>query len=489
MKQSFVLAVLVTLMALASPTAYAIGLGPPAVHSYLHAPLNVSIPLVDAGQNDPDKVRVSVADRAAFRAAGLEWQDLAESVKATIHAGSESLEVRLTSSAPASTPWLDLLLTLTTPDGDVSQDVTLLFEPPVYAKKGETTLGAAGLEAARLVVEGRQVPSPTIQVKSGDTLWNAAERVRPAPATLEQVMLALVAANPRAFPSGNINGLSAGQDLSVPTADQMLSRSKGQAAQTIDYMNTAWRIRGPNGPVHVPLGPSSPQPPAPDDTAAAQDAAADLSSRALLAARRLGEGAAADRQAQAKKQTRLERITRQRDRLREEVSALKTEISQLADELALQEVELARQEVRMPLSDLRDEEGNGTADEPGEGSSDEAQESAATPPPASEMEIARRGMVAIATEYRWPLAGVALLLLMLLAGWRLRRRQAGRPGDPPASAPPGASEDDAMLGRSQAAGLAASRGEARNDSQEGEPPRVEKVAIRPPSQDNVRSSP
>ncbi|SHL88835.1 type IV pilus assembly protein FimV [Vreelandella subglaciescola] len=473
MKQSFALATLVTLT-LASPIAYALGLGQPAVHSYLHAPLNVSIPLVDADQYDPGQLRVRVAGRPAFQAVGLEWNALAAGVRAEVHAGSDTPEVRLTSTAPATTPWLDLLLTLSSPDGDVTQNVTLLFDPSVNAHQGDAAENTVDPSGARALVAGIDSTASSTRVHNGDTLWSVAERLKPASASIEQVMLALVAANPGAFPSGNINGLNAGFELSVPTTAQMLSRRKAQAAQTIDYMNTAWRIRGPNGPVHVPLGPSGtagPPSAEPEEEAQAEAAATSpaLNSEALDVAKALGQGAAASELEQD--QATLERIIGQRDRLREEVSQLKAEMSQLTDELALQEVELARQEMRgaTPLPALPAEEGTAVPD----GSA----ENTAVSPPASELAIAGRGMMAIASEYRWPLAGAALLLLVLLV-WQCRRR--------PLSSAPEAwhdeadDSDDAMLGRSQAAGLASSR----RDEQRG----TEEVAFGPSSQDNTRST-
>ncbi|MDN6296421.1 MAG: hypothetical protein L0J54_00170 [Halomonas sp.] len=482
MKQSLALATLVTLT-LASPIAYALGLGQPAVHSYLHAPLNVSIPLIDAGQYEPDKLRVSVAERSAFQAVGLDWNALVGSVRAEIHAGSDAPEVRLTSTAPANTPWLDLLLTLSSPDGDVTRDVTLLFDPPGYVYKAAGRGGGASPDESASGVEDQGetqtvAESQAAYVKSGDTLWNVAERLQPASASIEQVMLALVAVNPGAFPSGNINGMNAGAELKVPTTAQMLLRSKAQAAQTIDYMNTAWRIRGPNGPVHVPLGPSGAaraeaEESAPDDTQAEPGVASPaLNSDALEAARALGQSVGASELEQA--EARLERITLQRDRLREEVSRLKAEMSQLTDELALQEVELARQEVRSTTPESPAEGGGAAPEAP--------VENAAVPPPASELAIARRGMVAIVSEYRWLLGGATLVLLAVWILGRYRRRSSPALNDTPDD------DDDAMLGRSQAAGLASAQGGEQQDAPSESASGTAEVAFRPSSQDNTRSS-
>lgn len=469
MKQTFALATLVTLT-LASPIAYALGFGQPAVHSYLHAPLNVSIPLVDADQYAPDQLRVRVAGRPAFQAVGLEWNALVAGVRAEVHAGSDTPEVRLTSTAPATTPWLDLLLTLSSPEGDITRNVTLLFSPSAKEHQGDAGADAVDPSGARALVAGINSTASSTRVHNGDTLWSVAERLKPASASIEQVMLALVAANPGAFPSGNINGLNAGFELKVPATAKMLSRPRAQAAQTIDYMNTAWRIRGPNGPVHVPLGPSGAagSSSAEPDTTADEPAATPLalSDAALGVARTLGQATGASELEQD--QARLERVIGQRDRLREEMSQLKAEVSQLTDELALQEVELARQEMRgvTALPVLPAEEGSATPEEPAENT--------AVAPPTSELAIAGRGMMAIASEYRWPLGGVVLVLLVLLVVWRCWRRPSpvlnGTPDD----------ADEAMLGRSQAAGLASSR----RDEQRG----TEEVAFGPSSQDNTRST-
>lgn len=314
--------------------------------------------------------------------------------------------------------------------------VLMLAPLPACADDGEPE--SAGLRDALSHTQ------QSLHVSSGDALWNVAKRVKPAAASVEQVMLALVAANPEAFPSGNINDMNANAELRVPGVARMLSRSKAQAIQTIDYMNIAWRIRGPNGPVHVPLGP--------EDAAAQQTLAdrtrkpalpvqdtASLDADAAALAARLGRLSGQDEREAM--QIKLERITAQRDRLRDEVTRLKTEMTRLTEELALQEVELARREVRERAA-------------PGGAGEQGATGQGAPVAPASELAVARRGMLSLAAQYRWPLVAGALVMVWL--GWRYRRRFT--------------------------AGFAPSRGEQENAARSGE-----KVAFTPSSQDNTRS--
>ena len=64
-----------------SPLALAVGLGQATVNSPLQAPLDASVPLVEAADVSLDDIRVTIADPSAFSALGLEWTPLAASVR------------------------------------------------------------------------------------------------------------------------------------------------------------------------------------------------------------------------------------------------------------------------------------------------------------------------------------------------------------------------------------------------------------------------
>jgi len=78
-------------------------------------------------------------------------------------------------------------------------------------------------------------------VQRNDTLWGIARRTRPDPSMdINQMMLAIYAANPEAF-DGNINRLRAGAILRIPDAAQMSSVSRPDAFAEVRRQNSAWR--------------------------------------------------------------------------------------------------------------------------------------------------------------------------------------------------------------------------------------------------------
>lgn len=206
-----------------SPSTFAIELGLASVHSPLESPLSASLPLLDSSAYPLDELQMQVADEDAFSAAGLEWMPSIQAVNATLEEREGSRHVVLSSQQPVTTPWLDLLLTLDSPEGPQTHAVTLLFDP-------------AGYSSITSSLEAQDSAVTTLDVLPGDTLWRIAERSKPNEVSIQQMMLALVEANPDLFPAGNINSLRAGQTLTVPSADQALSRSPSDAAQTVRAM-------------------------------------------------------------------------------------------------------------------------------------------------------------------------------------------------------------------------------------------------------------
>lgn len=73
-------------------------------------------------------------------------------------------------------------------------------------------------------------PTPTtLTVGVGDTAAVLAQKLRPEGATLEQTLVALWRANPRAFANGNLNQLLQGASIQVPSERDILSLSAAQA--------------------------------------------------------------------------------------------------------------------------------------------------------------------------------------------------------------------------------------------------------------------
>jgi pilus assembly protein FimV len=84
------------------------------------------------------------------------------------------------------------------------------------------------------------MPSGELLVQRGDTLWGIAWRYRPDNSvTMSQMMIALFEANPDAF-ANNINVLSAGAHLRIPTADDIYRISRGDAQASVQQQHADW---------------------------------------------------------------------------------------------------------------------------------------------------------------------------------------------------------------------------------------------------------
>ncbi len=78
-------------------------------------------------------------------------------------------------------------------------------------------------------------------VASGETLWEIATTTRPNEAiTLNQMMLALLRANPQAFYQDNVNTLKRGAILRIPAPEEIEATRAAQAAAEVLNQNRTW---------------------------------------------------------------------------------------------------------------------------------------------------------------------------------------------------------------------------------------------------------
>jgi pilus assembly protein FimV len=72
-----------------------------------------------------------------------------------------------------------------------------------------------------------------VKVRSGDTLSRIARANKPANVSLDQMLIALLRANPDAFIGGNVNLLKAGADLTIPGQEQAAAVPSNEAAAVL----------------------------------------------------------------------------------------------------------------------------------------------------------------------------------------------------------------------------------------------------------------
>lgn len=403
-----------------SPIALAVGLGQASISSYLDAPLDASIPLLESGDYALEDIHVSVAEPSAFTSAGLEWTPLAASVRIQAQEQQGRRQVRLSSEQTMQEPWLDLLLTVEFPDGQQFHDITLLFDPQGYAQNQTLAQNAAPSSSAvssaamPSVAQPSLTPPPSAYVGSGDTLWSVAERTKPGEVSVQQMMVALLEANPEVFPSGNINDMRAGQTLRVPNTELVLTRSHGDADAAIKAMNEAWRERR-NGSLQAVTLPEV-------------EAATPVSDASIAAVQTLqaneqsnpdGALAAGGLEAvglETVDQAALEEEADEPDALTRSELTEQLRFSQATLQQVLEERELMRAE----LNELRGEVASLTQVRSDTLATQEQ-------PPAllvASMEEADSPSVAALIErYQWPLALAAITLPVALLVWLRKRRE------------------------------------------------------------------
>lgn len=418
------------LLSAMSPFALAVGLGQASVSSYLNAPLDASIPLLESSDYALDDIRVSVAEPPAFAAAALEWTPLAASVRVQVQEQQGRRQVRLSSEQPMEEPWLELLFILEYPGGQQTRDVTLLFDPKGYPQQGQTqtasTPAVVAMSAAPPRVSDR-APSDasSAYVGSGDTLWSVAERIKLGGVSVQQMMVALLEANPEIFPSGNINNMRAGQTLRVPNTERVLAHSHGEADAAIKAMNEAWRARR-NGSLQAVSLPEIETTPVSDTSiAAAQTLQANGYSGldSALAAGGGGSEAVVPESGESETdrseiddQTVAEEGVGEPEALTRAELTDQLRVSQATLQQALEERELMRAE----LNELHGEVVSLT-----QALNDAltAQEQSPALLIASMDEADSPGVAALIERYQWPLALIAIALLVGLLVWLRKRRE------------------------------------------------------------------
>jgi pilus assembly protein FimV len=111
---------------------------------------------------------------------------------------------------------------------------------PQNAQSPKTALTSANPPSMVASTSGRR-----IRVGKGDTAGKLARSMVPQGVTVDQMLIALLNANPTAFVGGNVNRLKAGAELSVPDSDLASKTSPAQARQTVENQYQAFQtLRG-----------------------------------------------------------------------------------------------------------------------------------------------------------------------------------------------------------------------------------------------------
>ncbi|MCW6027465.1 fimbrial protein FimV [Stenotrophomonas sp. SRS1] len=268
------------LLALASSSAMALGLGDIRVLSKPGQPLLAEIPVISADPSELENLRVALASPATFARVGLEPPSgLVSELQFELTRNAQGRAVvRVSSQAPVATPSLNFLIEADWGQGrlvreysalvDAPNSAAAVAEPEIVAPAGamsnaiirEPAPEAAAVAAPSRRAEAAAAPRPatprpvqsapagpvaadgSVTVQRGQTLSQiAGSLAREQGINRDQAMIALLRANPEAFIRGNVNLLKQGAVLRTPGAEGLAGIDAQQAAAIVREHTAQWR--------------------------------------------------------------------------------------------------------------------------------------------------------------------------------------------------------------------------------------------------------
>jgi pilus assembly protein FimV len=246
-------------------------LGRITVQSALGEPLRAEIDVPEINAEEASSLKAGIASAEAFAAAGLEYNPAMSGLQATLQRRADGRAfIRLSSDRAINDPFVDMIVEASWSSGRILRDYTMLFDPPALRKPAAAapTLAqttpvpiAAPVRPATakpLAVDTTQTAQPSkpavlgtpsttasapaasqsgdtkrVVVKVGDTASKIAANSRTPGVSLDQMLVALIRANPDAFVNNNINRIRAGVVVDVPTAEQAQATSATEATQMV----------------------------------------------------------------------------------------------------------------------------------------------------------------------------------------------------------------------------------------------------------------
>ncbi|MBB6577782.1 pilus assembly protein FimV [Comamonas odontotermitis] len=296
------LAAAVAAIGLYSGEASALALGKINVKSALGEPLRAEIEVQQITPAEAETLQVKTASSSVFRAQGMDYTGTASSVKAQLQRRANGTAVIVLSTQRAvNDPFVDYVIDANWNSGQVVRSYTMLFDPP-NLKKAEATVTTA----PQITSDTAQAPAPrpappvrvieepltsadstparastgssktksnsranipatasnqsgsgdSVLVQRGDTAGRIAAMNKPSDVSLDQMLIAVMQANPHAFIGGNVNRMKSGVTLNMPSAEQARSVSASKArqmvaAQSRDFNNYRHQLASKAAPANV----------------------------------------------------------------------------------------------------------------------------------------------------------------------------------------------------------------------------------------------
>jgi len=271
--------------ALAS-TSWALALGNATVLSSLGQALHAEIEVSIASDAEAQTLQAALANAQTYAAANLEYAPALQNLKFSVQqSGSGKAVIRIDGQDALNEPVVQILLAVRWSTGKMVRALTLFIDPaPAAPSNTASVVGAVPAKAvspepipavpahvptesqelhpaaaaaethaaptpAAVVVEPSKAPSAEpgrterrkFVVQKGQTARQIVAQIPAGDYSPEQLMLALLRANPDAFAGQNINRLKAGAELALQPLTDAQTLSQAEAAKEVARQSAAWR--------------------------------------------------------------------------------------------------------------------------------------------------------------------------------------------------------------------------------------------------------
>jgi len=324
---------LLALSLLISHSVFALGFGELELKSEQGEPLDARIVLVNLGEVDLTTIKVELASAEAHAAAQIPFEQNLSQLAFRVQSSVEhDAVVRVTSKEPVNADFLQFLVDMAWPQGQLQSEYTITLKLPDTAA------------ASSVAVELAQTSSATVIVRKDDTLSQIAMEHKTSDVSMTQMMMALHMNNREAFIKDNINLMRTGAVLQLPEAEQVRSITRGEAGRHFTAQMQQWdEIRGLNVSSQSEVGIA----PVVQQSDYLQIATPEFQDAEGQAGVVQAEGESVDQESQAINLLQEDVAAKQltNERLEEEVTLLKEQVTDMQKLLSVQDQELARLQV------------------------------------------------------------------------------------------------------------------------------------------------
>ena len=325
---------LLALSLLISQSVLSLGFGELELKSEQGEPLDARIVLVNLGEVDLTTIKVELASAEAHDAAQIPFEQNLSQLAFRVQSSVEhDAVVRVTSKEPISADFMQFLVDMAWPQGQLQSEYTISLKLPDTAA------------ASSVAVELAQTSSATVIVRKDDTLSQIAMEHKASDVSMTQMMMALHMNNREAFIKDNVNLMRTGAILQLPQAEQVRLISRGEAGRHFTAQMQQWdEIRGLNktsAQSEIGIAPVVEQS---DYLQIATPIEEGAEGQAGVVQ---SEGEVVDQELQAINLLQEDVAAKQltNERLEEEVTLLKEQVTDMQKLLSVQDQELARMQV------------------------------------------------------------------------------------------------------------------------------------------------